>query len=356
VIVCVNMAPQQIIGVILFALIVGYSRGGDVDCSHSTNCATDTYSAVINCNKNLGNTEATNVCECDDHGVGDTCAKIVDFGTAPFNDVNFEKCKSWCTNLEDGSAPDLNCKFWKFTHTAFNTKCFLMDKIGCQNTDDDEECDNTPTHGDVNFPHCKSEAMDRDPTCTEDSKPTPPPGPCLGPIISGESDTTKFYQKWKCFQQKGGELDTIDMYEESSMPVGGYCKLDTEFGSCKSLDKTYRYNCDEEGSWVPDNEEDDGYDSTKKKLKDLECHAGDLTGVLDEDGREIDCVNGGLDGETIPSENSCLMTCDGYAVLSLFTDWIPGGNGRSWFYKISGSDSGKQQLDNGAIVKCWGRR
>ena len=123
--------------------------------------------------------------------------------------------------------------------------------------------------------------------------------------------------------------------------------------SCKKLE--YRYDCNE-GTWTKaDQAMDDGLEGNV--IKEIECHADDLQKVpLEEDGRDITCKNGGLKGDgTIPSENVCLMICDGYAALSFYTDWKEGAEGRGWFYALSGTQSEPTPMSDGTVINCWGR-
>ena len=104
------------------------------------------------------------------------------------------------------------------------------------------------------------------------------------------------------------------------------------------------------------------------ELQDIDCSAPRLEftadGPVTQNGREIHCLNGGVDEEGsgadaitfIPAENDCLMTCDDYSVLLFYTDYDKDSvdGGRAWFWEVFGVTMEPVKMDNADMLDCWG--
>merc|ERR1711934_704519 len=153
------------------------------------------------------------------------------------------------------------------------------------------------------------------------------------------------------------------MYNEVSMPSGGYCILDESAGSCLP-DKSFKYECKEGAEGVGQWQETDGgqvyVDEATKILKEVSCKAGDLAineALVHQDGRLITCsISEYIENEKkISAENDCIMLCDAYPVFSFYTDFKDGEAGREWFYELIDTPSSPGKLDPG-MLDCWGKR
>lgn len=332
--------------VILFLHSIGQSDA--VDCTNSLNCNVDAYIANITCQE-----RKPTECTCE----GASCTDL-DVDSMIYDGLSRDLCAGdVCVSA--------TCTFWKYQkegEVAAHVKhCYLMNESQCTEKDDSVTCPDE-NHGTVT---CESGTADG--VECGDTEPTPPtPGPpttatpspymnCPGPIVLGD-DPTKYYQKWKCFENINGIPTLRDMYTEDSMPVGGYCELTNSIESCK-MDNN-RYTCtgtetDKANVWVnADGNTDDLKDS---KLKEVGCKAENYTiDPAQQEGRMISCaVEGSVDG-TIPAENGCIMLCDDVPAFSFYTDFAERGK-RGWFYEIIGNPNSKAKLDPG-MLDCWGKR
>ena len=100
-----------------------------------------------------------------------------------------------------------------------------MNQAQCTEEEADSSCD---------APECKggnrADGSDGRPTCeagTENGQQT-----CPGPIMEFVSDGTNVVQKWDCFNSTDTRaLTKVDMYaQDATMPLGGFCKLNTDDG------------------------------------------------------------------------------------------------------------------------------
>lgn len=268
------MGPLKLIGFILLSVTIGYSLGAGIDCSHSGNCVTNTYLTKITCTRDFDATQ--NDCQCEDGGANNECSLVTDLDSISFVEVDDEKCRSWCENIN--TDPQI-CKFWKFMHSGFDTTCYLMDKEGCQGTAT-EKCEDTT--GNDPKPACKSGHMVRAPDC--DPANLPPTNTCPGPIetLGDGTGPDKFYQKWLCYHLPNP--DPIDMYTETTMPEGGFCELilggDDHHGSCLKLQPKYKFICQDDGNgkgvWTKSDDTMVEEGIKNGKLTDIQCAAPSL--------------------------------------------------------------------------------
>ena len=131
---------------------------------------------------------------------------------------------------------------------------------------------------------------------------------------------------------------------------------------------------DTEGEWRdmagPDVDGHDEAALSNGRLVEPSCDCDAL--LLDkesfsQEGLMIQCTEGAVDEAkpSIPAPNHCLLLCDYYSVLHLFTDWKPDEDGvevgeQSWFYRlVADQDDGTNdhEIDGTVeikdIVRCW---
>ena len=83
-----------------------------------------------------------------------------------------------------------------------------------------------------------------------------------------------------------------------------------------------------------------------------------------QEGLLIQCTKGSVDEATpsIPAPNHCLLLCDYYSVMHIFTDWKPDQDDvevgeQGWYYRLAGDpDDGmhNNEIDDVAnTVRCW---
>ena len=209
------MPSQWVFKLTLLSIAIQFShQQTEVDCSFSDNCDTSSNDAEIICNKIL----ADNECECP---TGASCddpdlTGVLTGVTA--NTMNAAKCTELCESLS-------TCVFWKYNdHNMAQKFCHLMNAAQCDKGSD-SSCD---------APECdggnRADGSDGRPTCeagTENGQQT-----CPGPIIEFVSDGTHVVQKWDCFNSTDTRaLTKVDMYaQDATMPLGGFCKLNTDDG------------------------------------------------------------------------------------------------------------------------------
>jgi len=314
--------------------------------------------AEISCQRSSG-------CQCVSNQT-DTCEGL-GLDSLTYDSLDVNTCK-----VEKCVAP--SCSFWKYLKNkeanVFTKHCYLMNKDQCTAVDEDVVCPDDDEH-DPTQPTCRSgvrdpEECESEPPSTTVATPTtaePTITPCPGPIAKNDDKTT-YYQAWNCVATINGHLKPWDMYNEESMPVGGYCLLDKSAGSCLSAPSKYECKGDDgdgTGKWQDPAGGQDYVDTNGTNiLMEVGCKAEDLEipeALVHQDGRLITCSINEYDESTknISAENDCIMLCDAYPVFSFYTDFKSGEEGRDWFYELIDTPSSNGQL-NAGMLDCWGKR
>jgi len=350
------MTSPKFLVVFLFLLSARPSEQ-QINCDASSNCKVEENIAEIECVK--GQSE----CTCK----GDVCATL-DAASLTYDTLDVKTCRDdKCTASEE-------CKFWKYLKKRdgadWKKHCYLMDETQCQEKDGAETC---PSEGNGE-PSCRSGASDAA-GCENlpDTTFAPPPTtespflPCPGPIVPRDPASLLYYQDWECYKRSevGGHLIDVNMYEaDSSMPEGGFCRLNVQSGSCVD-DNPFEYHCkgndDMTSQWTGPNDSQEYVENTL--LKDVSCKASNLpVDEVDQTGRDIICVNGGIntDDKLIPAENECILRCDSYSIFSFYTDFLSAGyradgDKRGWFYELMDESGSRGELSPG-MLDCWGKR
>jgi len=358
------MAFKLCLKAILLFLVVQDSEEQDVvPCNFKNNCDVSTSSvAKITCEHVYG--AASPACTCDQ-------VDVVDLTAQDYSTFDSATCKKFCKE-------NAQCAFWKYTDLIIENekKCYLMNKDECTKLDPDRTCPKYHKN-DEHTPECISDKTEEENNFTCDEGTAPPDSQtCPGPITPTENPDEKLYvQKWECFNpDQDAEEFVVDMYDEAAtMPVGGWCELvvDDDGGSCKSP-KEFRFDCildDQKGTWTKGSgieEADAAGVIVEDKLKDVTCTASNLqfrtSDLATQTGRKIVCSKGGIMEDAaspgdffIPAENYCHMFCDGYDVLSFYTDWNSDAavEKRGWFYKVSDNDP--VPSNDADFLNCWGK-
>ena len=214
------MPSQWVFRITLLSLAIKFShqQTDTADCSFSDNCDIVENDAHVVCNE-LADPQCNCLTDPDDPLVGVTCGDLTtDLATLTAADMDATKCEDLCST-------SATCMFWKYKSIGEGTlwaqkNCFLMNKDQCQAAED-ATCE---------APSCaggNQEGTGSVTTTCEDRS-------CPGPIKTIDGATpTDFVQKWECYI---GTDDTravteFDMYAvDATMPLGGFCKLNTDDG------------------------------------------------------------------------------------------------------------------------------
>jgi len=344
-----------ILFVIFFLQLIRESK--EINCEFSGNCNVELNVAEIICPRSSSCT-----CKPDSDPV---CTTLLG-DTPKYDDITAATCR-------DVQCTAANCQFWKYLvkkENLVSTKhCYLMDDSQCASADDSVVCPEDNEH--TGAPSCRSgvSPSTKPEDCEGGTIPTtiipepttdvPTLKPCPGPIVEG--DGANVNQEWTCFNGHGA----VDMYEEESMPAGGFCLLADRCNGQNSA-ISVRYDCigtETEGTWTGSGSgtNDEIYvNSDTKALKEVGCKAEDLimdNALVSQEGRLITCSNKEYveSSGKIEAENDCIMLCDMYPVFSFYTDFNIGEAGRGWFYELFDSPGSPEVLVAG-MLDCWGKR
>ena len=212
------MSPPGVFRIILLALAIQCSHQQEADCTYSNNCDTSANVAKISCLSNHFGVVVD--CTCEDEDAGVSCGEVGDL--AGVTDIDDALCIAYC------EASVLSCMFWKLTDRGGTKICYLMDQDQCQAKDSSDECPEFNSQGEQECWGGNVDGTAGKPTC-QDGTDSGGGSSCPGPITTFAENPTKFYQKWKCFDNT--KITEVNMYEENAeMPLGGYCLLDEDNG------------------------------------------------------------------------------------------------------------------------------
>ena len=127
-----------------------------------------------------------------------------------------------------------------------------------------------------------------------------------------------------------------------------------------------------EGEWQdlvgPVDVHDEAALSSEGHLVEPSCYCDPLmldSASFSQEGLMIQCTEEPVDEAkpSIPAPNHCLLLCDYYSVLHIFTDWkrmdgVDIGE-QTWYYRLAGDpDDGNHDVpieldDVGNVVRCW---
>lgn len=329
-------------------LLASVSAQGDkADCTNKDNCnAEEKNQYVIQC------VDGSQDCTCTDG-----TEKCPSDSTPTAN--SRDECIAACTG---------NCIFWKFYQFPTYSKCYLMDK---------DQCDAKSGHDCQESHNCYS-GVATDDSCEVPPEPEPEFTCNVGTGGAGMVLDDRKIQ-WLC-HAGGNPLDIVDPYVGTTVPAGTVCTTDHK---CKKFEVNgdghdkLEYSCalkadsgaNPVGEWK---ENGSGHDADALNddgsLKEPSCDAEPLqlaAASYNQEGLIVQCTDGQVNDDLqLPAPNMCLLLCDYYSVIYIFTDWNLDGDGNEtgeqvWFYRIVGDPDKPENNnivdDNTApdIVKCW---
>jgi len=334
--------------IILCLFVLSATEASNANCANKENCnAEDGHLAVLSCKGGS--------CTCTPDPESETYCdglNMIDIQTA-------EGCKTYCKD----NATD--CVFYKFEKFApiIGSWCYLMGGDQC-NGPSSEMCEEL---------HCQSGVAD-DSVCE-------PEDPISCPLGETEEEGLVFddYKvHWFCYDSNdSNNPGKVDVYMETQAPEGTVC---TTTHKCNQFDgdsEILQYKCFPKANKAGEGEWRDlaGAEvagpglSNDGRLVEPGCDCDPLTldkTSFSQEGLMIQCTKEPVDEATpsIPAPNHCLLLCDYYSVLHIFTDWKPDVGGvevgeQDWWYRlVSDPDDGQHdfQIDQGNIkdiVRCW---
>jgi len=333
---------------VLSLVILSVSGQGSPNCDNKENCNAEGdghHLMYIRCGKD-GTT-----CECPE-GTG-TCPVDEPNATLP---IDSSKCKEVCSE-------DDTCVFFKFKMFTQFSECYLMTTDQC---DKESSHDCLPSHG------CQSGVAN-----PADCPADPQQFSCkVGADGSGlVHDGDRIH--WFCTGEN--LMDIVDIYDLDSAPGGTVCRTDHECGKFNdTADGFLHYRCElkarAEGEWVEVGAQAGGHDAdalSNGNLVEPSCDADPLQLSSDsypQEGQIIQCTQGQINEQdlTISAPNTCILLCDYYSVLTIFTDWNLDENTQQetgekvWYYRIFGDPDDTDHnipitMENGEsdVLKCW---